>query len=144
MASMAVSTVVGPVEQLTPMAPAPHSVSSAAACWARRRRGSCRLSSTVTMTSTGRSGAISWAASSASRASFSAGMVSMMSMSTPACSKSPNLLGKGRAGLVEAGLAQRLEANTERADRAGDPGLAGLLVFEVLDGLAGDADAGRC
>ena len=32
MASIAVSTVAGPVEQFTPTAPAPHSVSSAAAC----------------------------------------------------------------------------------------------------------------
>ena len=53
-----------------------------------------------------------------------------------------NLLGKGGAGFVEAGLAQRLEAHAERADGAGDPGLAGLLFFEVGDGLAGKAHAG--
>ena len=54
MASTAVSTVVGPVEQLTPTALAPHSVSSAAACWGEEPSRQLFSSSTVTMTSTGR------------------------------------------------------------------------------------------
>jgi hypothetical protein len=62
MASMAVSTVAGPVEQLTPMASAPHSVSSAAACSGEEPSRQLLSSSTVTMASTGRSGAISRAA----------------------------------------------------------------------------------
>ena len=75
-ASIAVRTVEGPVEQLTPMAPAPHSVSRAAACWGDDPSRQLLSSSTVTITSTGSCGAVSSAARRASRASFSAGMVS--------------------------------------------------------------------
>ncbi len=39
-------------------------------------------------------------------------------------------------------LPERLETDAEGADRAGDPGFAGLLFFEVVGGLAGEADAG--
>ncbi len=94
------------------------------------------------MASTGRSGATSRAAIRASRASFSAGMVSIMSRSTPAAGQGANLFGKGGARFVQAGLAQRLQANAERTDRAGHPGFAGLLLLQVLDGLAGQAHAG--
>ncbi len=66
MASMAVSTVAGPVEQFTPIAPAPHSVSNAAACSGEAPSRQLPSSSTVTITSTGRSGAVSRAASRAS------------------------------------------------------------------------------
>ncbi len=57
MDSTAVRTVVGPVEQLTPMASAPHSVSSAAACSGEEPSRQLPSSSTVTMTSTGKPGA---------------------------------------------------------------------------------------
>src|ERR1035438_9862213 len=63
MASTAVRTVVGPVEQLTPMALAPHSVSRAAACWGEEPSRQLFSSSTVTMTSTGKFGATARAAS---------------------------------------------------------------------------------
>ncbi len=48
MASTAVSTVEGPVEQLTPIAPAPHSVSSTAACCGDEPSRQLPSSSTVT------------------------------------------------------------------------------------------------
>ena len=46
------------------------------------------------------------------------------------------------AGLVEPGLAQRLEAHAQRSDRAGHPGFAGLLVLEMGHGLLRQLDAG--
>jgi len=55
--------------------------------------------------------------------------------------KGLDLLGKGGAGLFQAGFAQGLQTHAEGADRAGYPGFAGLFVLEVLDGLAGKADA---
>ena len=70
-------------------------------------------------------------------------MVSMISRSTPAVFQGANLLGKGGAGFVEAGFAQRLETHAERAHGTADPGLAGLLIFKVFHGLAGNAHAGR-
>src|ERR1035438_8881688 len=50
MASIAVRTVAGPVEQFTPMAPAPHSVSRAAACSGDEPSRQLLSSSTVTIT----------------------------------------------------------------------------------------------
>ena len=143
MASMAVSTVAGPVEQFTPMAPAPHSVSSAAA-WAGEAPSRQLLSSsTVTMTSDGQIGSdlarrLQRLVSLVQRGhglndeQVHAGIV-----------QGANLLGKGGAGFVEAGLAQRLKPHAERTDGAGNPGLAGLLLLQVLDGLAGQAHARR-
>src|SRR6202034_1172764 len=61
----------------------------------------------------------------------------------PGSGKSADLLGKGGAGFVEAGFAQRLETHAERTNGTGYPGFAGLLVFEVLDGLARQAHPGR-
>ena len=52
-----------------------------------------------------------------------------------------DLFGEGGAGFVEAGLAEGLEADAERADGASDVGGSGLLFFEVIDGLAGEADS---
>ena len=141
MASIAVSTVAGPVEQLTPIASAPHSVSSAAACAGEDPSRQLLSSSTVTMTSTGRSGAVSRAATSASRASFRAGMVSMISKSTPAPGQRGDLFSKGRAGFVEPGLAKGFKTNPKRPYGSGHPGLARLLVFEMFDGLAGQLHA---
>ena len=48
-----------------------------------------------------------------------------------------DLLGKGGASLVQAGLAQRLQAHPQRTNRAGHKRGSGLLVFEVFDGLPG-------
>jgi hypothetical protein len=53
-----------------------------------------------------------------------------------------NLLGKGRAGFVQAGLAQGLQAYAERTHRSGHPGFAGLLILEVLHGLPSQPYAG--
>jgi len=47
-----------------------------------------------------------------------------------------DLLGEGGAGFVEAGFAERFKAYTERSDGAGNPGLAGLLFYKVIDGFA--------
>ncbi len=142
MASIAVSTVAGPVEQLTPMAPAPHSVSSAAACCGEEPSRQLLSSSTVTMTSTGRSGAVSSAASSASRASFSAGMVSMISRSTPASARARICSAKAaRASsrpVLPSGSRRTPSGPTEPATHA----VAGLLLLEVLDGLPRQPDAG--
>ena len=71
-------------------------------------------------------------------------MVSIISRSTPApigppSAEDANLLGKGGAGFVEAGFAERLETHAEGPDRTGDPGLAALLLFKMRDGLAGQA-----
>jgi hypothetical protein len=54
-----------------------------------------------------------------------------------------NLLRKGCACFVETGFAQWLKTHAERADGAGYPCFTGLLVFEVLNGLAGKLDAGH-
>ena len=62
----------GPVEQLTPMALAPHSVSSAAACAGEEPSRQLLSSSTVTITSTGRSRSHSRAPPQAPRAPRSA------------------------------------------------------------------------
>ena len=142
MASITVSTVAGPVEQLTPIASAPHSVSSAAACCGDEPSRQLPSSSTVTITSTGKSGAASSAASIASRASFSAVIVSMISRSTPAVGKRSNLLRKGRPRLLEPSLAQRLQPHAQRPDRARHPGLAGLFLLQVRNRLLGELHTG--
>ncbi len=59
----------------------------------------------------------------------------MISMSTPGLGQDANLFGKGRAGFVQAGLAQRLQAHAQRAHRAGHPRFARLLFLQVLHGL---------
>ncbi len=53
-----------------------------------------------------------------------------------------NLLGKSGSGFVQAGFAQRLKAHAKRANGAADPGFAGLLVFQVLYGLAREPHTG--
>ena len=58
-----------------------------------------------------------------------------MKRSTPPSASACGLLAERRFGFVEAGLAPRLDADAERADGAGDVGLAARR-------LAGDADAG--
>ena len=52
-----------------------------------------------------------------------------------------DLLSKGGASFIEAGFAQRLEPDAERADGAGNVGGARLLLLEVVDGLPGQLDA---
>ena len=122
MASIAVRTVAGPVEQLTPMAPAPHSVSSAAACCGDEPSRQLLSSSTVTITRTGRSGAVS-CGSQQGFARFVQCGHGLDDEQVHACiGQGADLLGKCGAGLIEAGLAQGLKANAERADGAGDPG----------------------
>ena len=56
--------------------------------------------------------------------------------------QSVNLLGKGRARFVQAGLAQRLQAHAQRAHRTGHPGLARLLVLQMFHGLTRQAHPG--
>ncbi len=50
-----------------------------------------------------------------------------------------NLPDEGETGFIEAGFAQRLKANTERADGSRDPGCACLAGEEALHCLTGDA-----
>jgi aspartate/tyrosine/aromatic aminotransferase len=83
MHSMAVSTVAGPTLQLQPIASAPHSVNFAAAVSGEEPSRQMASSSTVTITSTGSSGATDLAARMACSASFNAETVSISSISTP-------------------------------------------------------------
>ena len=143
MASMAVSTVAGPVEQLTPMASAPHSVSSGGGL---RGRGAVEAVALVVHGDHDQHGQV--------RGDLARGQQrfarlvqrghgfddEQVDAGRPA--SAANLLGKGGAGLVQAGLAQRLQRHAERAHGAGDPGLAGLLFAQIGDGLAGHAHAG--
>ena len=58
------------------------------------------------------------------------------------CSQGVNLLGEGRPGFVQAGLAQRLQTHSQRAHRSGYPGLAGMLFLQMLHRLAGQPHSG--
>ncbi len=52
-----------------------------------------------------------------------------------------NLLLKGFARLRQSGFTQRLQVHAQRPHGAGDPGIASLLVFQMLSGLTCDADS---
>ena len=81
--SMAVSTVAGPTLQLQPIPSTPHDSMRAAAVSGEAPSRQLASSSTVTMTTTGTSGAATRAAKTACSASLRATMVSMISRSTP-------------------------------------------------------------
>ncbi len=126
-ASRAVSTVEGPVEQLTPIAPAPHSVSSAAACCRRRSIEAVAL---IVHGDHHQHRQIGRRFQRGDQR-FACFVERRHGFDRQACRRrfgqGADLFGKGRAGLVEASLAQRLKANAERSHRSGDPGFAGLL-----------------
>ena len=142
MASMAVSTVAGPVEQLTPMA-------LGAPLGEQRRglrgRGAIQAVALVVHGDHDQHGQVG--------SDFAGGVQGLVRLVQrghgfddqqvhAGLGQGANLLGKGGAGFVQAGFAQRLQAHAQRAHGAGDPGLAGLLFLEMLDGLAGQPHAG--
>ena len=61
----------------------------------------------------------------------------------PALGQRGDLFGEGCAGLVEREFSLRRQRNAERADGPGDEGLGGLLLGNLRDALAGDADSGE-
>ncbi len=145
--SMTVSTVAGPSEQLQPMTSAPHLVSRSAAISGVAPSRQLPSSSTVIITTMRRPGATWRAARMASPASASEVMVSTMSRSAPTpgppSASAADLFGEGCAGLVEREFSLRRQRNAERADGPGDEGLGGLLLGNLRDALAGDADSGE-
>ena len=57
--------------------------------------------------------------------------------------QSANLLGKRCARLIQAGLAQRLQPDTQRSNRAGNPCFARLFLLQAVRGLPRQLYAGR-